>query len=73
MVGHFLRATLLLLCIHPCSIRVSSVAQRIFVSQLASFFTPNNGIISFILLWLCGLRLLAIGFDGIVPKRKMPA
>ena len=55
---------LLLLRLHPCSIRVSSVAQRIFISHLASFFTPNNGIAGFILLWLRGLRLIAIGFDS---------
>ena len=39
------------------------MAKRIFISQLASFFAPNNGIVGFILLWLCGLRLIAIGFD----------
>src|SRR4051812_40429878 len=54
---------LLPLGIHPCSIRVSSVAKRIFVSRLASFWAPSNGIEGFILLWLRGLRLITIGFD----------
>ena len=28
--------------LYPCSIRVSSVAKRIFISHLASFFAPSN-------------------------------
>jgi hypothetical protein len=49
------------------------VAKRILISQLASFFASSMGNVSFILLAFIGLRLAAIGFDGIVPKRKMPA
>ena len=47
----------------PCSHRVSSVAKRIFISQLASFFTPRFGIASCISLWFISLRLTTVGFD----------
>ena len=48
---------------HLCSIRVSSVAKRIFLTHLASFFAPNQGFEGYIPLWLCGLRLVAARFE----------
>ena len=54
---------LLLLRLHPCSIRVSSVAKKILNSHLGSIFAARFGILSSILLWLISLRLAAIGFD----------
>ena len=47
----------------PCSHRVSSVAKRIFISQLASFFAVRIGDVGFISLWFISLRLIAVGFD----------
>ena len=54
---------LLVLGLDPCLIRVSSVANRILLSRLASFFACEIGGVCLILLSPIDLRLLTFGFD----------
>src|SRR4051794_17791352 len=61
-----------LLCIHPCSIRVSSVAKRILHSHLASIFAVSIAILSSIFQWLNDFSLIVIGFDFRICCPELP-